>query len=352
MPDVQVLTRDRDEVRMNSHKPIYILGIESSCDETSCAVIDSSFNVYSNIVASQVEIHSRYGGVVPEIASRNHILKIYPIVEEALTKAAIHLSDIDAIAVTNGPGLMGSLLVGLVFACGISYASKKNIIGVNHLEGHLSAIRLSKDILKPPFIGMVVSGGHTNIYEVANWGSYRQIGTTLDDAAGEAFDKVARVLNLGYPGGPEIERCARLGDEDSIPFPIVMPDRVDISFSGLKTFVIDFIKKNPIKSETDRNNLAASFQKAVARTLFEKTEIASKMTGMKRILFSGGVAFNNYIREYFEKRSREEGIEVFFPEKRFCTDNAAMIAASAVRRLENNSFDDPLTLSANPSAEL
>jgi N6-L-threonylcarbamoyladenine synthase len=335
-----------------SKRPYYILGIETSCDETSCAVIDSSFNVYSNIVASQVEIHSRYGGVVPEIASRNHILKIYPVVSEGLKKAGMDLSNIDIIAVTNGPGLMGSLLVGLVFACGIAYSLNKRIIGVNHLEGHLSAIRLSRDILKPPFIGMVVSGGHTNIYEVRDWGNYRQIGSTLDDAAGEAFDKVARVLNLGYPGGPEIERCARLGDEDSIPFPSVMPDRVDISFSGLKTFVIDFVKKNPIKSEADRNNLAASFQKAVAKTLFEKAIIASKMTGMKKVLFSGGVAFNNYIREYFEKRGRDEDLEVFFPERRFCTDNAAMIAASAIARVERNSFDNPLTLTANPSAEL
>ncbi|MCX7958219.1 MAG: tRNA (adenosine(37)-N6)-threonylcarbamoyltransferase complex transferase subunit TsaD [Deltaproteobacteria bacterium] len=329
-----------------------ILGIETSCDETSAAVVDSSFNALSNVVASQVEIHSKYGGVVPEIASRNHILKIYPVVQEALMRANCTLKDIDVIAVTIRPGLMGSLLVGVTFANGLAFASGKRIVGINHIEGHLAAIRLSGDILRPPFIGMVVSGGHTNIYEVKDWGEYNQIGTTLDDAAGEAFDKVARLLGFGYPGGPEIEKYAKLGDESAVRFPLVMPDRPDISFSGLKTFVIDFLKKNPIKCEQDRYNMAASFQYAVARTLFEKALFASNLTGIRKILFSGGVAFNNYIREYFASRSGEHSLQIYFPEKRFCTDNAAMIAAAAVRRAERNSFDDYFSLSASPYGEL
>ncbi|MGB9599529.1 MAG: tRNA (adenosine(37)-N6)-threonylcarbamoyltransferase complex transferase subunit TsaD, partial [Myxococcota bacterium] len=267
-------------------------------------------------------------------------------------KANLNIEEIDAIAVTNGPGLMGSLLIGVVFANGLSFALNKPIVGVNHLEGHLAAIRLSGDMLKPPFIGMVVSGGHTNIYIVEDWGNYQQIGTTFDDAAGEAFDKVARVLGLGYPGGPEIEKCAQRGDENSITFPDIMPDRVDMSFSGLKTFVIDYIRKYPIKNPEDRNNLAASFQLAVAKTLFEKGVIASKNTGIKKVLFSGGVAFNNYIRNYFIKNAQGYGIEVFFPERRFCTDNAAMIAAAAVRRIVRGSYDNLRNVFANPSMEL
>ncbi len=331
---------------------MYILGIETSCDETSASVIDIEFNVYSNVVASQVDIHSKYGGVVPEIASRNHILKIYPVVNEALKNANISLADIEVVAITTGPGLMGSLLVGVVFACGISYSGNKKIIGINHIEGHLSAIRLSDDILDPPFIAMVVSGGHTNIYVVRDWGVYENIGTTLDDAAGEAFDKVARVLGLGYPGGPEIEKIAKSGDADSIKFPEIMPDRIDVSFSGLKTFVIDYLKKNPIRDNTDRANLAAAFQLAVAKTLFRRAVLASNRTYIKKILFSGGVAFNNYIREYFTKHSMDNNLEVFFPEKRFCTDNAAMIAAASIRRIQKNSYDNPLTLSASPYIEL
>lgn len=331
---------------------MYILGIETSCDETSASIIDDSLRVYSNVVASQVEIHSKYGGVVPEIASRNHIIKIYPVVKEALSIAGISIGDVDVIAVTTSPGLMGSLLVGVTFAKGLAFALKKKIVGVNHLEGHLAAIRLSGDILKPPFIGMVVSGGHTNLYEVKNWGEYIQIGTTLDDAAGEAFDKVARLLGLGYPGGPEIERYAKAGDENSIRFPDIMPERADVSFSGLKTFVIDYLKKNPIKGEQDRYNMAASFQFAVAKNLFAKAYFAVKNTGIKKILFSGGVAFNNYIREYFVRRSQEYGIEVYFPEKRYCTDNAAMIAAASIRRISNNSFDDVFTIAASPYGEL
>jgi N6-L-threonylcarbamoyladenine synthase len=331
---------------------MYILGIESSCDETSAAIIDTTFNVLSNVVSSQVEIHSRYGGVVPEIASRNHILKIYPVVNEALVKANLTIDKIDVIAVTHGPGLMGSLLIGVVFANGLSFALNKPIIGVNHLEGHLAAIRLSKDPLKPPFIGLVVSGGHTNIYLTEDWGKYKLIGSTLDDAAGEAFDKVARVLGLGYPGGPEIEKYAKLGNEKAVEFPDIMPDRMDVSFSGLKTFVIDYIKKHPIKDINERNNLAASFQLAVAKTLFEKAKLASQHTGVNKILFSGGVAFNSYIRNYFETNGKNCGIEVFFPERYYCTDNAAMIAAAAVRRVLENSYDDYKNLIANPAMEL
>ncbi len=331
---------------------MYILGIETSCDETSAAVIDTSFNVYSNVVASQVEIHSQYGGVVPEIASRNHILKIYPVVKEAISKSGLSLSDIGVIAVTTRPGLMGSLLVGVTFANGLAFATGKKIIGVNHIEGHLAAIRLSGDKLVPPFIGMVVSGGHTNIYEVKRWGEYSQVGTTLDDAAGEAFDKVARVLGFGYPGGPEIEKHARKGDENAVKFPVVMPDRADVSFSGLKTFVIDYIRKNPVNNETDRCNLAASFQLAVARTLFDKALYASRLTGIERILLSGGVAFNSYIRKYFSDSCAGHGLEIFFPDKQYCTDNAAMIASASVRRVTENSFDDLFSLSASPYGEL
>jgi len=331
---------------------MYILGIETSCDETSAAVVDIDFQVYSNIISSQVEIHSKYGGVVPEIASRNHILKIYTVVNEALVKSGVSLSDIDVIAVTIAPGLMGSLLVGVTFANALTFALNKKIIGVNHLEGHLSAIRLSGDILKPPFIGMVASGGHTNIYKVERWGNYIELGTTLDDAAGEAFDKVARLLGLKYPGGPEIEKIAKMGDENAIKFPDVMPDKADVSFSGLKTFVIDYIRKNPIREEMDRYNIAASFQLAVAKILYEKAVFASKLTGINKVLFSGGVAFNNYIRDYFVNNSHKNNIDVYFPERRYCTDNAAMIAVAAIRRIKENLYDDPLRLAASPYQEL
>lgn len=306
-----------------------VLGIETSCDETSCALILNGREVLSNIVASQDAVHAPYGGIVPELASRFHIEKIHSIVEEALKKANLSLREVDGIAVTSGPGLMGSLIVGLSYAKALAYALDIPFCGVNHLEAHLHAIFLEKP-LPYPFVGLLVSGGHTSLYDVRSVGDYTILGTTRDDAAGEAFDKVAKILGLGYPGGRKIDELSRMGNPAAISFPrpFLEEENFDFSFSGLKTAVLNRV--NHLEHAlTDRDicDLSASFQEAVVETLLHRSLKALEKKQYRRLVVAGGVAANSRLRSVFETAGRERGIEVFFPSLKLCTDNAAMVAA-------------------------
>lgn len=319
-----------------------VLGIETSCDETAAAVVSGEGEILSEVVASQDEIHAAYGGVVPELASRAHLERIGPLVREALRRADLDLGEIKAVAVTAGPGLAVCLLVGLTAAKGIAFARRLPLIGVNHLDGHLNAIFLDSAQPPPryPFVGLVVSGGHTSLYSVSAAGRYELLGQTLDDAAGEAFDKCAKVLGLPYPGGREIERLAREGDERAIAFPRPLLDREDFnfSFSGLKTAVINYWGKNG-RPEDRRADIAASFQSAVVETLVQKTLRAAESRRAREVVVSGGVAVNSRLREVFADVAEKLGLRVLFPRPRLCTDNAAMIAAAGVRLLAEGKRD-------------
>jgi len=340
----------------------YILGIETSCDETAAAVLKDGRIVLSSIVGYQWDVHRRYGGVVPELACRRHIEVIYPITEEAMGKAGIGLSDLDAIAVTTGPGLIGALLVGVSFAKSLSYTLNIPLISVNHLDGHLWAVFLERRVQKP-FIGLVVSGGHTNLYLVEDIGKYRPLGSTLDDAAGEAFDKVAKILGLGYPGGPAIERCARTGNSEAIDFPrgLIKKKNFDFSFSGTKTAVLNHIRDlypfthvddipDVLKGKDDfKADIAASFQQSVVDVLVSKTIKAAIEKEIKRIVISGGVACNNLLREEMKKKARKYGINVYIPGHEYCTDNAAMIAWVGYRDYKKGIYSD---LRLNPQARI
>ncbi len=319
----------------------YILGIETSCDETSAAVVKDGREVLSNVVYSQIPIHREFGGVVPEIASRNHILKIKEIVDKALEEAKIEKEALDAIAVTKGPGLVGSLLVGVNYAKAFSYSLGIPLIGVNHLDGHISSNYIAFKDLEPPFIALIVSGGHTHFYKVEEYGSYEAIGKTRDDALGEAFDKVARLMNLKYPGGPEIEKLALHG-ECNIKFPIVLleKDSLDFSFSGIKSNVINYTRKNTFKKE----DLACSFQECVFEIIKQKVQRASDFTGMKKIVIAGGVASNKRLREVLDTLE----LEISYPPLSLCTDNGAMIASSAYYKFLQKNYED-LTLNAIPN---
>ena len=304
-----------------------ILGIDTSCDDTSLAVIDDRRNIRAHVVSSQTDLHRVFGGVVPEIASRKHVEIIDSLFEETLCSAGIAPADLDLISVTNGPGLIGAVLVGLCFAKGLALALHKPLIGVNHVEAHAMSIFLEREI-EFPFVALVVSGGHTIILLIEEPSRYRVLGTTRDDAAGEAFDKIAKYLNLGYPGGRIIEEYAREGQKDSVAFPRPMMDSMnyDFSFSGLKTAFINYTKKN----EIDDSNLAhvlASFQEAAFDVLVFKTLAAARDHSVKRIVVGGGVASNGRLREVFTERGRQAGIEVFFSSPQFCTDNGAMVAS-------------------------
>jgi len=302
-----------------------VLGIETSCDETAAAVVADGHKVISSIVYSQIALHRPYGGVVPEIASRKHIEVILKVIHEALKEAGIGLKDIDVIAVTQGPGLVGALLVGICVAKALSFALAKPLVAVNHLEAHLMAIFLEEKTPAFPFIGMVVSGGHTNLYLAKDFLDIIQLGQTLDDAAGEAFDKVAKMLGLPYPGGISIEKTAQDGNPNAIAFPRPMLDRKDynVSFSGLKTAVANFLRQHPQVSVAD---IAASFQEAVVDTLVSKCMQAVRDFRLSRLVVAGGVAANKRLREKLLGEAEKKRIEVFFPSPRFCTDNAAMIA--------------------------
>ena len=326
-----------------------ILGIDTSCDDTCASIVEDGKRLLSNVVSSQVSVHNRYGGVVPELASREHIRNIVPVVEESMEKASLNNKDIDAIAVTVGPGLVGALLVGIYFAKAFSYAKGIPLIGVNHLEGHILSVFLEKRLPSFPFVALTVSGGHTNIYHVRDFGDYTVLGRTLDDAAGEAFDKVAKLLGLGYPGGGIIEKTAFDGRDDAIDFPraYLSKGSLDFSFSGLKTSVALYIKKwrDRNDNEISLQDIAASFQAAVVDILIDKLIAATNQVGVKSIMLAGGVARNNYLRNKLQKTISDKGIDLYIPHPELCTDNGAMIAVAGYHRLIKGYRDD-LTLDA------
>lgn len=320
-----------------------ILGIESSCDETAAAILRNGTELLANVVASQVEVHSIYGGVVPELASRKHVEAILPVVEEALGRAGKDLDDIDGLAVTNGPGLVGSLLVGLSFAKAVAMVKKIPYVGVDHITGHLLSVFLGNDTPRFPYIALTVSGGHSSIFQVLGPQTFRQLGRTRDDAAGEAFDKVAKLLDLGYPGGPIIAQEAEKGRADAIAFPRswLEPDSLDFSFSGIKTAVVNHVAACKKKGdEIIRPDICASFQEAVVEVLAEKTIRAAQRTGIKDVVLSGGVAANDRLRTYLTDRGKEEGLSVSLPPLPFCTDNAAMIALAGYHRFQADATGD------------
>ncbi len=321
------------------------LGLETSCDETSAAVVSDGKTILSNVIYSQM-VHSRFGGVVPELAGREHIKKIIPILDEALSEADLTLDQIDCFAATFGPGLVGALLVGLSMAKSLAYFNNKPFCAVNHLEGHIFANRLSKPDMDDRFVTLLVSGGHTMLVDVDGWGHYEILGKTLDDAAGEAFDKVAKLLDLGYPGGPAIDREARTGDPDRFKFPRALPgDRLDFSYSGLKTAVALQVQKlPPDQLLSDKSDLAASFQEAVVDSLCRKTMLALKKTGRKTVALSGGVAANSRLREKLQLICDRQSVRLVYPPSELCTDNAAMIAAVADFQVAQNG---PSDLNAN-----
>lgn len=311
---------------------IAVLAIESSCDETAAAVVVNGRNVKSNIISSQIALHTLYGGVVPEIASRKHIEKINQVITEAMETAEAGWEDIDAVAVTYGPGLVGALLVGVAEAKAISYARKLPLIGVHHIEGHISANYIENKDLEPPFLCLVVSGGHTHLVKVADYGSYEILGRTRDDAAGEAFDKVARAIGLGYPGGPKIEKVSHEGNPHAVEFPRpkVADGEYDFSFSGLKSAVLNYLNSCKMKNiPIVQADIAASFQKAVTDVLIGNAMHALDTYGIKKFAIAGGVASNGTLREGMRKACEEKGVEFYHPSPIYCTDNAAMIGAAA-----------------------
>ena len=313
-------------------KDIYILAIESSCDETAAAVVRNGREVLSNIISSQIELHKLYGGVVPEIASRKHIEKINPVIREALAEAGMKLEDMDAIGVTYGPGLVGALLVGVAAAKAISYAKNIPLVGVHHIEGHISANYIENKDLEPPFLGMVVSGGHTHLVMVKDYGKYEILGKTRDDAAGEAFDKVARAIGLGYPGGPKIDRLAKGGNPQAIAFPRahIADAPLDFSFSGLKSSVLNYINSCEMKhQEICRADVAASFQAAVVDAIVSHTILAAKIYHIDKVALAGGVASNSALRQAMKEKCEAAGLKFYYPSPILCTDNAAMIGCAA-----------------------
>lgn len=339
---------------MNTKKDIYILGIESSCDETAASVVKNGREVLSNVISSQIDLHTLYGGVVPEIASRKHIERINQVIEEALTTANMTLDDLDAIGVTYGPGLVGALLVGVAEAKAISYAKKLPLVGVHHIEGHISANYIENPDLEPPFVCLVVSGGHTHLVVVRDYGKYEILGRTRDDAAGEAFDKVARAIGLGYPGGPKIDKISKEGNPEAIAFPRPKfeDSPYDFSFSGLKSAVLNYLNGCQMKGiEVNRADVAASFQKAVCDVLVEHAMIAVKESGLNKFAIAGGVASNSALRAAFEKACAERQIEFYHPSPIFCTDNAAMIGSAAYYEFIAGKRDG-LDLNAVPNLKL
>ncbi len=305
------------------------LGIETSCDETAASVVVNGVKVLSNVVSSQL-IHSLYGGVVPELAARAHIRHLVPVVAEALRLAQVKYSEINLVACTYAPGLLGALLVGLPFAKALAYSLKVPFVGVNHLEGHIFALRLEYPELQPPYLGVVLSGGHTELFVVKEWCLYEELGSTVDDACGEAFDKVAKLLGVPYPGGAQIERLAKEGRAPAtVDFPVPDPGGLNFSFSGLKTAVLYYLRDHPDALKAD---IARSFQTAAVRAITKKVELAVKQTGYKKVGISGGVASNSYLREQMEILGQRLGFKPLFPRPAYCTDNAAMIAAAGYER--------------------
>ena len=315
-----------------NEKDILILAIESSCDETAASVVKNGRTILSNVISSQIELHKLYGGVVPEIASRKHIEKINQVIEEALEEAGVTLDDLDAIGVTYGPGLVGALLVGVAEAKAISYAKKIPLVGVHHIEGHVSANYIEHPDLEPPFMCLIVSGGHTHLVVVKDYGEFEILGRTRDDAAGEAFDKVARAIGLGYPGGPKIDKLSKEGNPEAIKFPKakIEDGPLDFSFSGVKSAVLNHINRCKMQGEQiNEADIAASFQKAVVDTLVEKAVKAAKEHHMDRLAIAGGVASNGSLRNAMQEACEKENIQFYYPSPIFCTDNAAMIGVAA-----------------------
>ena len=327
-------------------KDIITLGIESSCDETSVAVVKNGREVLSNIINTQIAIHTQFGGVVPEIASRKHIENISNVTKEALKRANFTFDDIDVIACTYGPGLVGALLVGVSYAKALSYAINKPLVGTNHIEGHIAANYITNINLEPPFICLVISGGHTHLVHIKDYESYEILGKTRDDAIGEAFDKVARVIGLGYPGGPKVDALAKEGSSN-IQLPKTYFENLDFSFSGIKTAVINLHHKNP---EVNKADLCASFEKTITEELIANTLEAAKKLHINKIALAGGVSANSYIRNNFESL-RNQGYEIYYPELQLCTDNAAMIACAGYYNFINGKKSN-LTLNAVPNLKL
>lgn len=331
-------------------RDIYTLGIESSCDETSVAIVKNGREILSNIIDTQIPIHEKYGGVVPEIASRNHIEAISRVTKKALEEANISFEQIDAITPTYGPGLVGALLVGLSYAKALSFAINKPLVGVNHIQGHIAANYITYKELEPPFLCMMMSGGNTQIIQVKDYTEFEVLGKTRDDAIGEAFDKVARVVGLGYPGGPKVDKLAQEG-EPIIDLPKTHFENMDFSFSGIKTAVINLHHKNP---EINKADLCASFEKTVIEILLENVNRAIKQTGIKTIALAGGVSANSYIRKAFltlQQDDKEKKIKIYMPDLKLCTDNAAMIASAGYYNYIQGKRDE-LHLNAIPNLKL
>ena len=328
-------------------KEILTLGIESSCDETSVAVVKNGREILSNIIDTQIPIHEKYGGVVPEIASRNHIEAISRVTKESLKQANVTFDDIDAVTPTYGPGLVGALLVGLSYGKALAYAINKPLVGVNHIQGHIAANYITYKELKPPFLCVMMSGGNTQLVYVKDYTDFEVLGKTRDDAIGEAFDKVARVVGLGYPGGPKIDKLAKTGNPNAIELPKTHFENLDFSFSGIKTAVINLHHKTP---DINKADLVASFEKTVTEILLENTKKALKQTGLKTIALAGGVSANSYIRNEFLKL-QEKGTKVYMPDIKLCTDNAAMIASAGYYNFINGKQDE-LNLNAIPNLKL
>ncbi len=335
-------------------KDLVVLGIETSCDETSAAVVKNGRIILSNIISSQIDIHQKFGGVVPEIASRKHVELIIPVINQAVHDAGIEREELDAIGVTYGPGLVGALLVGLSAAKAMAYALNRPLIGVHHIEGHIAANYLQNKSLRPPFVCLVASGGHSHIVYAEDYHKFEIMGQTRDDAAGEAFDKVARALGMGYPGGPLIDKAAQAGNSRLIDFPRVRfgNGSLDFSFSGLKTAVLNYLNKAGQRGEIwDAQDVAASFQQAVVDVLVENTLEAARRKGVKIVALAGGVAANSSLRKQMKACAEGIGVEVCCPEPVLCTDNAAMIGCAAYYEYKNNNISD-LSLNAVPGLRL
>ena len=334
-------------------KDIITLSIESSCDETAVAVLKNGREVLANVVSTQIELHKKFGGVVPEVASRKHIENIDAVYQEALDTAGIKAEDIDHIAVTYGPGLVGALLVGLSYAKALAFTLGVPLVGVNHMQGHINANYIQHKDLKPPFITLVVSGGHTHLVEVKDYQNYEILGRTRDDASGEAFDKISRAMGLGYPGGPIIDKLAKQGNKHAIEFPrAYLDDSYDFSFSGLKSAVLNYLNAQKMKKqEIVVEDVAASFQEAVVEVLSTKAVNAAEEKGYKIIALSGGVAANSALREKITQMANEKGIEIKFPGLDLCTDNAAMIGCAGYHNFINGKIDD-MSLNAVPNLKI